>query len=77
MIQPTVPMPIDLLDGDFYASEPHAAFRWLREHAPVYWDEKNRVWGIARHAHIQEVAKAPQLFCSGGGSRPDSPPIPS
>ncbi len=77
MTQPTAPMPIDLLDGDFYASEPHAAFRWLRERAPVYWDEKNRVWGIARHAHIQEVAKAPQLFCSGGGSRPDSPPIPS
>ena len=77
MTQPTAPMPIDLLDGDFYASEPHAAFRWLRAQAPVYWDEKNRVWGIARHAHIQEVAKAPQLFCSGGGSRPDSPPIPS
>jgi cytochrome P450 family 142 subfamily A polypeptide 1 len=70
-------MPIDLLDGDFYARDPHAAFRWMRSHAPVFWDEKNRVWGITRHAHVQEVAKAPQVFCSGGGSRPDSPPIPS
>ncbi len=77
MSQPTPPMPIDLLDGDFYARDPHAAFRWMRANAPVYWDEKNRVWGITRHAHVQEVAKAPQLFCSGGGSRPDSPPIPS
>jgi cytochrome P450 family 142 subfamily A polypeptide 1 len=70
-------MPIDLLDGDFYARDPHAAFRWLRANAPVFWDEKNGVWGITRHAHVQEVAKAPQLFCSSGGSRPDSPPIPS
>jgi cytochrome P450 family 142 subfamily A polypeptide 1 len=70
-------MPIDLLDGDFYARDPHAAFRWMRANAPVYWDEKSRLWGITRHAHVQEVAKSPQLFCSGGGSRPDSPPIPS
>jgi cytochrome P450 family 142 subfamily A polypeptide 1 len=74
---PTPSLPIDLLDGDFYANGPHAAFRWLRAHAPVFWDEKNRLWGITRHAHVQEVAKAPQWFCSGGGSRPDSPPIPS
>jgi cholest-4-en-3-one 26-monooxygenase len=71
------PMPIDLLDGDFYARDPHAAFRWMRANAPVFWDAGNRVWGITRHAHVQEVAKAPQLFCSSGGSRPDSPPIPS
>ncbi len=77
MNQPTPPMPIDLLDGDFYARDAHAAFRWMRAHAPVFWDEKNRLWGITRHAHVQEVAKAPQTFCSSGGSRPDSPPIPS
>jgi cytochrome P450 family 142 subfamily A polypeptide 1 len=70
-------MPIDLLDGDFYARDPHAAFRWMRAQAPVFWDEKNRLWAITRHAHVQEVAKAPQTFCSSGGSRPDSPPIPS
>ncbi|MFI5320204.1 MAG: cytochrome P450 [Myxococcota bacterium] len=77
MAQPSPPMPIDLLDGDFYARDPFAAFRWMRANAPIFWDEKNRLWGISRHAHVQEVAKAPQLFCSGGGSRPDSPPIPS
>ena len=77
MRQPTPPTPIDLLDGDFYARDPHAAFRWMRANAPIFWDAKNRVWGITRHAHVQEVAKSPLLFCSGGGSRPDSPPIPS
>jgi len=68
---------IDLLDGRFYAADPHTAFRWMRENAPVYFDEKNQVWGITRHAHVQEVAKSPQLFCNGQGMRPDSPPLPS
>ena len=68
---------IDLLDGRFYAADPHSAFRWMRENAPVYFDEKNQVWGITRHAHVQEVAKSPQLFCNGQGMRPDSPPLPS
>ncbi len=30
---------IDLLDGHFYAADPHPQFRWMREHAPVYFDE--------------------------------------
>jgi len=68
---------IDLLDGHFYAADPHAAFRWMRRNAPIYFDEKNQVWGITRHAHVQEVAKNPQVFCNGGSSRPDALPIPS
>lgn len=75
---PAAPIePIDLLDGRFYAADPHPALAWMRANEPVYWDEKNRVWGITRHAHVQEVAKSPQLFCNGQGMRPDSPPIPS
>ena len=68
---------IDLLDGRFYAADPHPRFAWMRKNAPVYFDEKNQVWGITRHAHVQEVAKSPQIFCNGQGMRPDSPPIPS
>jgi cytochrome P450 family 142 subfamily A polypeptide 1 len=68
---------IHLVSGDFYARDPHPGFTWMREHAPVYWDEKSQVWGITKHAHIQEAAKSPQHFCNGQGMRPDSPPIPS
>ena len=68
---------IHLLDGDFYARDPHPHFEWMREHAPVYWDPNSELWGIAEHATIQEVAKAPTDFCSGGGSRPKTPAIPS
>lgn len=68
---------IRLLDGDFYAAAPHPHFRWMREHAPVYYDERAGCWGIALHEDIMSLSKTPERFCSGGGSRPDSPPIPS
>src|SRR5213593_3013977 len=28
---------IRLVDGAFYAADPHRSFQWMREHAPVYW----------------------------------------
>ena len=43
---------IDLLDGDLYAGDPYPTYAWLREHAPVYWDAQNELWGIARYDDI-------------------------
>lgn len=68
---------IALLDGHFYAADPHDAFRWMRANAPVYWDAAGKVWGVALHEDVMEVSRQPELFCSGQSSRPDSPPIPS
>ena len=61
---------IDLLDGEFYAGDPFPAYEWLRREAPVYWDEKNEIWGIARYADLVEISKHPETFCSGQGFRP-------
>ena len=68
---------IRLLDGHFYARDPHPHFTWMREHAPVYWDESSGIWGIALHGDVMELSKDARSFSSAGGSRPDSPPIPS
>jgi cytochrome P450 family 142 subfamily A polypeptide 1 len=68
---------IRLLDGEFYAGDPHLHFTWMREHAPVYWDEPSAVWGIALHRDVMELSKDARTFSSAGGSRPDSPPMPS
>ena len=43
---------IDLLDGSFYVDDPHEKYTWMRENAPVYFDEKNGVWGIASYAAL-------------------------
>ena len=68
---------IRLLDGRFYADDPHPHFRWMREHAPVYWDETGGVWGVTRYEDVMALSRDPPTFCSRHSSRPDSPPIPS
>src|SRR5688572_7301326 len=68
---------IRLLDGSWYADDPHPAFAWMRAEAPVFWDEAGQVWGIASYANVLRVSRDPATFCSKEGSRPDSPAIPS
>ena len=66
-----------LLDGNFYANDPHPYFTWMRQHAPLYWDERSKVWGVTMHADIMQMARDADTFCNRHGMRPDSPPIPS
>jgi len=68
---------IRLLDGSFYLGEPLEHYRWLRRHAPVYWDESAGLWAVSLHADVMAVSKNPEVFCSRMSSRPDAPPIPS
>ncbi len=65
-------MKIDLLDRDFYEGDPHPSYDWLRENAPVYWDETNEIWGISHHADIVAISRDPERFSSAKGSRPNT-----
>jgi cholest-4-en-3-one 26-monooxygenase len=66
----SVPRPtFDLLDPAFYLDAPHDAFRWMREHEPVYRDEVNGLWAITRHHDIQDVEARSAVFVSGRGYR--------
>ncbi|MFC7100352.1 hypothetical protein ACFQQB_07670 [Nonomuraea rubra] len=68
---------IDLLDGDLYAGDPSPVYAWLREHAPVYRDEPNGLWGVSRHADISAIERDPRLWTSTAGYRPQLPSEPS
>ncbi len=68
---------INLLDGHFWADDPHPRLAWMRANAPLYWDAPSRVWGISTHAAIMQASKSPEKFCNGQGMRPDQPAIPS
>ena len=68
---------IRLLDGFWYADDPHRHFAWMRAHAPLFWDEQGQVWGVSTYEELLLVSKDPDTFCSRMSSRPDSPPIPS
>jgi cytochrome P450 family 142 subfamily A polypeptide 1 len=72
----TVGDEIDLLSGAFYAGDMHRHFKWMREHAPLYHDRKNDIWGVTRHEDVMAVSKDARTFCSGKGFRPDAPDMP-
>jgi cholest-4-en-3-one 26-monooxygenase len=67
------PQPVagfDILDSALYQGDPHPAYRWLRENAPVYWDDKNKMWLLSTYADVLYVSTHPELYCSGKGIRP-------
>jgi len=71
------PIPdIDLLDGAFYAGEPHPTYTWMRANAPVYYDAGHNVWGLASYDAVLGASKDPLTFSNAGGIRPDGFPLP-
>jgi cholest-4-en-3-one 26-monooxygenase len=67
---------IDLVDGAFWGRNPHEELAWLREHAPVWRDPRNDIWGVATYDLVKEASGQPKLFSNAGGIRPDNGPIP-
>ena len=59
-------MIIDLLDPELYKSNPHDVWAWMRANEPVYRDEKNKLWGITRHADVMDVERRSSVFSSEG-----------
>lgn len=66
MSQDTERMIIDLLDPELYQSNPHDLWAWMRANEPVYRDEKNKLWGITRHADVMDVERRSSVFSSSG-----------
>lgn len=62
-------MTVDLLDPNLYQRNPHDVWSWMRANEPVYWDEKNNLWGLTRHADIMEAERRSSVFISGKGYR--------
>lgn len=67
---------INLVSGGFWGRNPHDELRWLRENAPVYWDEQGGVWGLSRYADVRFASQHPELFSNAEGIRPDNGPMP-
>jgi hypothetical protein len=67
---------IDLMSGEFFGSEPFAAYAWMREHAPAYYDESNDPWALTRYDDVKSAGTDPAVFSNAGGIRPKFPPLP-
>jgi cholest-4-en-3-one 26-monooxygenase len=60
---------INVLDPGFYV-DPWGAYQWLRDEAPVFWDQAQRVWVISRYDDIVAVERDGARYSSATGSRP-------
>ena len=67
---------IDLIEGGFYVDDPGPKYAWMIEHAPVYYDAPNDIWGFASYAAVLGASKDPATFSNAGGIRPAMGPIP-
>ena len=70
------PLRIGLLDGAFYAGDPHPAYDELRASTPVFRDDSCGLWGVASYQAVAFASRRPDLFSSAGGSRPLTGPLP-
>jgi cytochrome P450 family 142 subfamily A polypeptide 1 len=70
-------MDVDLVGPDLYAGDPYPTYAWMRANEPVYWDEVNELWGIARYDDVIRIEKDKETFISSdtekGGYRPNIP----
>ena len=77
MNSPAPPRPaIDFMSGQFFGEDPYQAFAWMREHAPVCYDEVNDLWALARYDDVKAAGTDTATFSSAGGVRPKFPAIP-
>jgi cytochrome P450 family 142 subfamily A polypeptide 1 len=62
----------NLTDARLYAGDPYPTYRWLRENAPIYWDNTSRLWVLSRHEDVVAVSKTPEVFSAAQGVLADS-----
>ncbi len=62
----------DLTDPSLY-DDPWAFYAWLREHHPVWFDERSGLFAVSRHADVTEVSRDVEHFSAAQGVRPLSP----
>lgn len=65
-------MDINLTNPDLYShGDPHAAWRWLREHDPVHWHPPSvdypGFWVLTKYDDVRAVYHDPATFSSAGG----------
>jgi cytochrome P450 family 142 subfamily A polypeptide 1 len=67
---------LNLLDGGWYADDPHEVWGWMRREAPVYFDEAAAVWGITKYVDVLAIEKDPVTFSSHRAPRPHGRHLP-
>jgi cholest-4-en-3-one 26-monooxygenase len=67
---------IDLMSGEFFGNDPYPAFAWMRRDAPVFHDDGNDLWALARYDDVKAASTDTATFSNAGGIRPKFPALP-
>jgi cytochrome P450 family 142 subfamily A polypeptide 1 len=70
-----VDVDVEYMASPSWDAEMPERLRWLREHDPVRWSERDRLWLVSRYDDVERVSKDQDLFTSGQGVRPGRPKI--
>ena len=62
---------VEVMSLEFNA-DPFEHFAWMREQAPLYWDDVTGLWAVTRHSEISHIEANWETYCSSKGSRPES-----
>jgi cholest-4-en-3-one 26-monooxygenase len=68
---------LNLLDGSWYAEDPHRIFDEMRRTDPVHYDPVGAVWGVFKHADVLAVEKDAKTFSSHRAPRPHGQHLPT
>jgi cholest-4-en-3-one 26-monooxygenase len=68
---------LNLLDGSWYAEDPHRIFDEMRRTDPVHYDPVGAVWGVFKHADVLTVEKDATTFSSHRAPRPHGQHLPT
>jgi cholest-4-en-3-one 26-monooxygenase len=60
------PFEIDVDDPRFY-DDPWESYRWLRQNAPLWWDEKNGFWVASTHQDVSHFSRHQELYTTTNG----------
>ena len=55
-----------------FNAAPFEHFAWMRENAPLYWDDVTGLWAVTGHSEISHIEANWETYCSSKGSRPES-----
>ena len=64
---------IPYLDSHSWDQSIWERLRWLQEHDPIFWSEKDQLFVITRFEDVSTVSKNQDLFTSAEGVRPSNP----
>ena len=60
---------LDFCDTALF-DDPWETYRWLRNNAPIYRDEKNDLYVISKHEDVFHMSRDSETYCSKFGVRP-------